>query len=288
MPTPQFWVSRAEATDTDGLGWVLGFKEITAPTNIRTMIAALLPAVAFGNKIPLLLPNLPTLRDEWHLVSEFLNSFPHDFVVRQKVHGQTLNWFLVEQFPILASKHYERTFGKRSAAEIVKDHVLRLTYTADDMAPFARDMGYVGTDGVVKPPIIWNEAERRHLRARLDALYFILYGVNNEDDICYILSTFPIVERADREAFDGVYLTRELILWYKRALEARDPEVTCARSRSNPPRQDARRLVRWNVLAGTYVICVKRALSDRAARPAERAAPAGFRRSFATPFDGRS
>ena len=223
VPTPQFWVSRAEATDTDGLGWVLGFKEITAPTNIRTMIAALLPAVAFGNKIPLLLPNLPTLRDEWHLVSEF-NSFPHDFVVRQKVHGQTLNWFLVEQFPILASKHYERTFGKRSAAEIVKDHVLRLTYTADDMAPFARDMGYVGTDGVVKPPIIWNEAERRHLRARLDALYFILYGVNNEDDICYILSTFPIVERADREAFDGVYLTRELILWYKRALEARDPK----------------------------------------------------------------
>jgi hypothetical protein len=35
-----------------------------------------------------------------------------------------------------------------------------------------------------------------------------------------ILSTFPIVERKDRAAFDGIYLTRELILWYKRALEA--------------------------------------------------------------------
>ncbi|MGH6672995.1 MAG: hypothetical protein ACRECV_13615 [Xanthobacteraceae bacterium] len=100
--------------------------------------------------------------------------------------------------------------------------MLRLTYTAHDMAPFARDMGYVNKDGTVKPPIIWNEPERRHLRARLDALYFILYGVSDEDDIRYILSTFPIVERKDRQAFDGVYLTCELILWYKRALEAGD------------------------------------------------------------------
>jgi hypothetical protein len=92
------------------------------------------------------------------------------------------------------------------------------------MAPFARDMGYVNADGSVKPPIIWNEDERRHLRARLDALYFILYGVTDEDDIRYILSTFPIVERKDREAFDGVYLTSELILWYKKALEAGDSD----------------------------------------------------------------
>lgn len=115
--------------------------------------------------------------------------------------------------------------GFRTAADIVKDHVLRLTYTAHDMAPFARDMGYVDPDGAVKPPIVWNEAERRHLRARLDALYFLLYGIVEEDDIRYILSTFPIVERKDRETFDGVYLTRELILWYKRALEAGDPDA---------------------------------------------------------------
>ena len=77
----------------------------------------------------------------------------------------------------------------------------------------------------MKPPIVWDGAERRHLRSRLDALYFILYGVTNEDDIRYILSTFPIVDRKDREAFDGVFLTRELILWYKRALDAGDPDA---------------------------------------------------------------
>ena len=129
------------------------------------------------------------------------------------------------QIPVVPSDAYVIRFGSRSAADIVKDHVLQLTYTAHDMAPFARDMGYVNADGTVKPPIIWSEAERRHLRARLDALYFILYGVTEEDDVRYILSTFPIVERKDREAFDGVYLTQELILWYKRALEAGDPDA---------------------------------------------------------------
>jgi hypothetical protein len=86
-------------------------------------------------------------------------------------------------------------------------------------------MDYVKNDGTLKPPIIWNEAERRHLRARLDALYFILYGVTDDDDVRYILSTFPIVERKDRDAFNGVYLTRELILWYKHALEAGDADA---------------------------------------------------------------
>ena len=51
--------------------------------------------------------------------------------------------------------------------------MLRLTYTAHDMAPFARDLGYDG------PPFTWDEEERRHLRARLDALYFHLYGLDH-------------------------------------------------------------------------------------------------------------
>lgn len=102
---------------------------------------------------------------------------------------------------------YSFAFGKTTAAAIIKDHVLRLTCTAG-VEPFARDMGYAG-----------DPDERRH---RLDALYFHLYGVTDEADIRYILSTFPIVERKDRDAFDGVYLTAELIIWYFRALAAGD------------------------------------------------------------------
>jgi hypothetical protein len=130
-----------------------------------------------------------------------------------------LNWYIVEQLPVLRRKAYDRSFGDKTAAEIVQDHVLRLTYTAWDMEAFARDLGYEGD------PFTWDETERRHLRARLDALYFHLYGVTDPGDVRYILSTFPIVERKDRAAFDGVYLTAELISWYMRALAAGDTET---------------------------------------------------------------
>lgn len=83
-------------------------------------------------------------------------------------------------------------------------------------------MGHVDESGEVLPPFKWDETERRHLRARLDALYFILYGVTDAADVDHILSTFPIVERKDRAAYQGVYLTRELIHWYMRALQAGD------------------------------------------------------------------
>ena len=113
----------------------------------------------------------------------------------------------------------------------MRDHVLRLSYTAWDLAAFARDMGHVYADGEprpegaavgdAKPPFRWNEAERRQLRARLDALYFILYGVTDPADVDHVLSTFPIVERHDRQTH-GVYLTHELVRWHLRALLAGD------------------------------------------------------------------
>jgi hypothetical protein len=211
--------------------WELGF--LTAPTNERTMIAAIMPAAAFGNKTPLLQSGREA--GHWRLAAD-LNSFPHDYVARQKIHGQTLNLFLVEQFPIVPLAKYVRALGGTTADALVKDHVLRLTYTANDMAPFALDMGFDG------PPFTRNEDQGRHLRARLDALYFHLYGITDEADIRYILSTFPVVERKDRAAWGGVYLTAELIIWYFRALaagntEALAPEATLLRQASRTPPQ---------------------------------------------------
>ena len=107
-----------------------------------------------------------------------------------------------------------------TARDLVRDHVLRLTYTANDIASFARDLGYHG------PPFVWNQEERRHLRARLDALYFHLYGFSREDT-SYVLNTFPIVRKQDEAAF-GRYRTRELILAYMNALTAGDTETIVA------------------------------------------------------------
>ena len=102
--------------------------------------------------------------------------------------GTHLNWYIVEQLPVIAPDDYDRRFGDKTAREIVREHVLELTYTAHDMEPFARDLGYEGE------PFVWNDEDRRHLRARLDALYFHLYGLSRED-AAYVMDTFPIVRK---------------------------------------------------------------------------------------------
>ena len=92
--------------------------------------------------------------------------------------------------------------------------MLRLSYTAHDLEPFARDLGYKGA------PFQWDEDDRRHRMARLDALFFQLYGISR-DDAAYILDTFPIVREQDEKAF-GRYLTKDLVLAYMNAVAAGD------------------------------------------------------------------
>ena len=211
--------------------WAVGYKEISAPTNERSMIATLLPAAAFGNKVPLLIPQgLPPeeAARTASLIAANFNAIAFDFVLRQKLQGQTINLFILEQLPVIAPARFNEplpaAFAKAMrAADLMNGHhpnptvvdfvvpqVLALSYTAHDMAPFARDLGYLDAAGQVLPPFVWNEEERRARLAALDALFFYLYGLN-ADDAAYILDTFPIVRDQDIKAF-GRYRTKEDIL----------------------------------------------------------------------------
>ena len=220
VPDPQYWVSSDVVAWPEGLDWLLGFKDATATTNSRSMIASIIPRSGVGNTLPLLTvpdDDIDQYKRNTPLLTACLNSFVYDYVARQKVQGQHLNLYIVEQIPLVALDDYGRRFGQKTAREIVQDHVLRLTYTSHDMEPFARDLRYNGS------PFKWDPEERRHLRARLDALYFHLYGISN-DDAEYILSTFPIVRREDETEF-GRYRTSEMIISYMNALAAGDTDV---------------------------------------------------------------
>ncbi len=117
--------------------------------------------------------------------------------------------------------------GKTCIADFVGGEVLRLPYTAQDLAPFARDMGYDDA------PFKWDENDRRHRMARLDALFFTLYGINR-DDAAYILDTFPIVREQDEKAH-GRYLAKELILAYMSVVAAGDFATVAAVDASLSP-----------------------------------------------------
>jgi hypothetical protein len=229
-PDAQYFVRRNDLPVKGN--WHFGIKHVTAATNMRSMIAAMVPECGAGNSLPIL-----DFSGDAHTAASALgclNSIPLDFALRQKVQGQNLNWFIVEQLPVIPPAAYARMFGPKSAADIVREAVLELTYTAHDMAPFARDLGHVDGEGNVLPPFAWDETRRLHLRAKLDALYFILYGVfdpadreRSRDDIRYIYSTFPIVERQELAAH-GRYLSRDLCLAYVNALDAGQPDAVVA------------------------------------------------------------
>ena len=231
-PTPQYWVTEASLPVNFGVGYCLAFKDVTAPTNVRTMIAAMVPHAGYGNTLPMLLPDSKGAAESYpkyaSLLLANLCAMAFDYVARQKVQAQHLNWFVVEQLPVITPARFNdplpTAFAKAmrvaklmngrhpkpTVADFVIEQVLALTYTAHDMAPFARDLGYLDAAGKVLQPFVWNEEERRARLAALDALFFWLYGLN-ADDAAYILGTFPIVREQDIKAF-GSYRTRDDIL----------------------------------------------------------------------------
>ena len=100
LPTPQYWVPAKAVSFPNGLSWTIAFRDIARATDARTMIAAAVPLVGLGNKVPALFAEQAggyRARADWLLAN--LGALVFDFAVRQKVHSTSLNWYIVEQLP---------------------------------------------------------------------------------------------------------------------------------------------------------------------------------------------
>ncbi len=207
---PRYWVSNMVVLDKLAnrwnRDWLLGFRDIAGSrADSRTVIASIIPRTAVGNNLPLLLSDIPYAR--FGLLGACLSSFMFDFVARQKVGGNHLNFFIVEQLPVLAPETFDVCTPwdpDLTLADWVVLRILELTFTAWDLAGFAADLGYLG------PPFSWNDERRMLLRAEVDACFFHLYGVER-DDVEYVMDTFPIVRKRDEAAY-GEFRTARLIL----------------------------------------------------------------------------
>ena len=105
LPQTQYWVaSDVEPILPRAQGWAVGFRDITNPTNERTMIASLTPWAGYGQHFASVVRQQPLSDGSTCGKShgQCSNSLCVDFIARQKAQGTHLNWYIVEQLPVIA------------------------------------------------------------------------------------------------------------------------------------------------------------------------------------------
>ena len=221
---PKFWVKpqdvQARYIDRQGNrwwteAWMIAFRDISSPTNERTLIASVLPShYAVGNTAPLLFPKQSVQYAACLLAN--LNSLMIDFVQRIKQSSTHVNIYYLNQLPIFAPSNYSEQDCK-----FIVPRVARLTRNAED----------INSVWLTEYPAeqYQEPQERLKIRAELDAYYARLYGLNR-DELQYILDpssvmgddfpsvTFPGLKRNEMTQF-GEYLTQKLVLEAFDALE---------------------------------------------------------------------
>jgi hypothetical protein len=213
--------------------WFLGFTDVTSVTNERTFIPCIIPFSAVANTMPLIIGQ-PRSTDFFIIVAN-LSCFVFDYIARQKVGGIHVNYFILKQLPVLPPGIYDGPLSWERGNTLfdwMKPRILELTYTALDLKAFARDIGYDG------PPFVWNVERRFLLRCELDAAYFHLYGIG-ENDVDYIMDTFPIVKRKDTAKY-GTYRTKDKILEIYRQMAQAIQTGSSYQSQLDPPPADER------------------------------------------------
>jgi hypothetical protein len=181
--------------------WLCGWRDVTASTNERTAIPALIPRAATLHKFPLMFPRARSAEAAALVAAQ--SSLVFDYVSRQKIGGVTMSLFIWKQLPVPTPTMLEPYLP------FITPRVLELVYTAYDMTPLARDLGDDGE------PFVWDEDRRALLRAELDAFFFRLYGIDERDDVDYILETFQTETgglKHNEIAKYGTYRTKALVL----------------------------------------------------------------------------
>ena len=235
--SPRYWVN-AEMVDErldSKTSWLLAWRDICRSGDQRTAISTILPAVAVGNTLQIILIN-PSLRaSKSAALQSCLSSFVFDYCARQKVGGTHLTQGVMAQLPVPDPALFAETAPWDHQATLERwllPRVLELTYTAWDLQGFAEDCGYDG------PPFRWSDERRFEMRCELDAALSHLYGIER-DDVDYIMDTFATVERKDTEEF-GEYRTKlEILDIYdriQRAIDTSEPYQTVL----DPPPADSR------------------------------------------------
>jgi len=187
---PKYWIEETEGRKAilgkkedngqklDYQCYRLGFRDIARNTDVRTMIATILPKNVFtGNT--LICSYLPKNKSDLVFIITLLDSLTIDWLLRQKVNAHC-NMFYVYQTPIprlgIKDKWFKEIVEK--AAELICS-----TVEFEDLRKELEEQGFE----------IEGNKSREQLRVELDAIVATIYGLS-EEELKHILSTFPLVK----------------------------------------------------------------------------------------------
>ncbi|TAG95808.1 MAG: ATP-binding protein [Oscillatoriales cyanobacterium] len=209
---PKYWINEDEGrkallkrneTDIgqklDYQTYRLAFRDIARNTDSRTMIMTMLPREVFCNhKLPTAVIRYseqlkPDCQAELFFMS-VMNSYVIDCAFRQRV-TTNLTFFFIYQMPVP-----RLTSGDKYFWDIVQ-RAAKLICTAPEFDELAQEVGLNShREGVT------DETERAQLRAELDGIIAHLYELT-EAEFAYVLTTFPIVPEAVKQAALAAYRT---------------------------------------------------------------------------------
>ncbi len=184
----------------------IGFVSVSAATNTRSMMAAILPPYPAGNSVPFLALSAADAGEQayWAMILvAVLNSFVFDFGLRTRFGGNNLNYFLLDQcslpkallataeqkpaglslllLNLIAQFSAALSFTHLSQAAVVSRYLARASQSQSQLESrglFAAELAHfrarASESSFVQLPL----ERRRQLRALLDALVAKLYGLD--------------------------------------------------------------------------------------------------------------
>lgn len=193
----------------DNQSFRLAFRDISASTNERTMIATILPPNVFcphtvtlevvyrddviNGKLRL---NIKDLDDPLRLyLCAMFNSFIVDYQLRQRITSH-LSYFFIYQLSLPRLPKNDSRFRP-----IVERAARLIGITADYDALLAE---IFGTKATHQTHGASTDGDRLRLRAELDALVAQLYGLT-EEEFAHILTTFPLVAESVKQTTLNTY-----------------------------------------------------------------------------------
>ncbi|GLV54691.1 hypothetical protein KDH_15380 [Dictyobacter sp. S3.2.2.5] len=183
---PQFLMAAEIYRDSSTAvrGNKLAFMDVCSPSNARSMYASIVNGLPCGNVTPVLQPVNSSIISVAALAAN-LNSFVYDYLLRCRLGGVHLNYFIIAETPLLSPERLCATCCPLMAA--------RLNLILPGCAPQWLELRFLLPElGQQNWRQLWavTQHERLRLRCMLDAIVADLYGLDYAD-LCWILRLDP-------------------------------------------------------------------------------------------------